>query len=107
MRYRKAHTRGAYRVRWDAYDLAAYSYVWNLPENASSGDGLGQAITYAVASTFCEDLLPQFSEKSKILPFLVNCQLLRAALAARRPELLPLRWRALGAGSPRLAPGFA
>lgn len=21
-RYRKAHTRGAYRVRWDAYDLA-------------------------------------------------------------------------------------
>ena len=66
---------------WDAYDLAAYSYVWNLPENASSGDGLGQAITYAVASTFCEDLLPRFSEKSKILPFLVNCQLLRAALA--------------------------
>ena len=66
---------------WDAFDLPAYSYVWNTPENTSSADGLGQAITYAVASTFCEDLLPHFSERSNILPFLVNCQLLRAALA--------------------------
>ena len=66
---------------WDAFDLPAYSYVWNTPESTSSGDGLGQAITYAVASTFCEDMLPHFSERSYILPFLVNCQLLRAALA--------------------------
>ena len=67
---------------WDIFGKPAYSYAWTLPENSSSTDGLGQGIAYAVNPTFCENLLPTFSEKSGAFgfEFLVDCKLLRAAI---------------------------
>lgn len=35
LRYRRAHTRGAARVRWDAYDLAVLYLSTGRPEQAT------------------------------------------------------------------------
>ena len=77
----------AFVTTYSVRGAAPFSYTWDLPANASSSDGLGGSLTFAVSERFCDELLPQFEESSPLARamlgghgLLVGCRLLRAAL---------------------------
>ena len=69
----------AFVPTYAAGNLPLYSFVWTSPADPMSTKGLGQGLAYAVDATFCDRILPQFSERGAVFQF-VDCDLLRAAL---------------------------
>lgn len=59
--------------------LRQLGYVWSLPEDATSANGLGGGITWAWDPALCGRLLPRFREGAMLVPF-VTCDDLRASM---------------------------
>jgi hypothetical protein len=54
-------------------------YMWNLPADATSKEGLGGGITWAWDPNFCSQILNKFDEDFFFVPF-VTCSMLKAAV---------------------------
>ena len=53
------------REEWrgpETFDLTEAVFFWSFPEEPLSQDGLGGGITWALDPSFCDEMLPKFSE---------------------------------------------
>jgi hypothetical protein len=65
---------------WKKDDLPPWSYTWTMPADPTSTEGLGGGITYAIDDHFCDNILPQFEERSQLGFEFVDCGNLKAAI---------------------------
>lgn len=54
-------------------------FIWRIPEEPTSHDGLGGGITWAWDPNFCRQILPMFQEDFFFVPF-VTCSMIKAAM---------------------------
>ena len=74
-------------IEWsgpESFDLYETVFLWSMPANALSQDGLGGGITWALHPRFCEQILPMFPEASPAGTFatFLTCADLRHAVAS-------------------------
>lgn len=68
----------------DSFDLYQSVFLWGMPVDPLSQDGLGGGITWALHPRFCDQLLPRFPEASRMGAFasFLTCEDLRHAVAS-------------------------
>lgn len=73
----REQTRGDYSS--DMPPTSLLGYIWSMPSDPVSTEGLGGGITWAWDESLCDLLLPRFRERLILIPF-VRCEQIKAAV---------------------------